>query len=169
MTNYHNPPSQRMLFEYTPLADVAKAKALQKGEKYYYVFFVGTREESRGKGLESTSPPVISSSSSLLLLFFSPLRPPKTKGSHHIPPSRSRSLIRSNKTLPNNRNARPTSHLARSDHRTLAAHLCETRLRDGGGDNAGKRESGAGWDGVRRWRRGEDLGHDLAAKGILIG
>lgn len=28
-----------------------KSKALVKGERYYYIFFLGTREEGRGKGL----------------------------------------------------------------------------------------------------------------------
>ena len=43
-----------MLQEYTPLSDACKKKALKKGEKYYYVFFIGTKEEERGKGLCGT-------------------------------------------------------------------------------------------------------------------
>ena len=39
-----------MLSEFEPLTEAAKAKGLRKGEKYYYLFFVGTKEESRGKG-----------------------------------------------------------------------------------------------------------------------
>ena len=39
-----------MLSEFEPLSEAAKAKGLRKGEKYYYLFFVGTKEESRGKG-----------------------------------------------------------------------------------------------------------------------
>jgi hypothetical protein len=42
--------AQRMLLEYEPLTDAAKAKALRKGETYFYVFFIGTREDCRGRG-----------------------------------------------------------------------------------------------------------------------
>ncbi len=42
---------QRMLFEFEPKCDLAKAKALRKGDKYFYVFFIGTRLDCRGKGL----------------------------------------------------------------------------------------------------------------------
>lgn len=42
-----------MLFEFEPKTDAMKAKALQKGEKYHYVFFIGTREDARGQGLAS--------------------------------------------------------------------------------------------------------------------
>jgi hypothetical protein len=40
-----------MLWELTPLTDACKAKGLRKGDKYYYVFFLGTREDARGRGL----------------------------------------------------------------------------------------------------------------------
>jgi len=42
--------AQRMLLEYEPLTDAAKAKGLQRGEMYFYVFFIGTREDCRGRG-----------------------------------------------------------------------------------------------------------------------
>ncbi|KAF2757159.1 hypothetical protein EJ05DRAFT_477377 [Pseudovirgaria hyperparasitica] len=42
--------AKRMLWEYTPILDAVKARALGK-EDYFYVFFVGTLEEHRGKGL----------------------------------------------------------------------------------------------------------------------
>lgn len=50
-TNEHH--KQRMLLEFEPKTDAAKAKVLQKGEKYHYVFFIGTREDSQGQGLAS--------------------------------------------------------------------------------------------------------------------
>ena len=37
--------------EVAPLGDAAKAKVLQKGQKYYYLFLAGTRQDSRGKGV----------------------------------------------------------------------------------------------------------------------
>lgn len=40
-----------MLGEYQTLGDGLKAKALKGQKKYYYVFFVGTLAEARGKGL----------------------------------------------------------------------------------------------------------------------
>ena len=40
-----------MLWEMSPLTRAMKAKGLQRGEKYYYVFFLGTREDGRGEGL----------------------------------------------------------------------------------------------------------------------
>ena len=40
-----------MLIEYQSLSDAAKVKSLEKGEKCYYLFFTGTREECRSKGL----------------------------------------------------------------------------------------------------------------------
>ena len=40
-----------MLAEYTPLADASKAKELAGQKKYYYVFFIGTAENGRGRGL----------------------------------------------------------------------------------------------------------------------
>ena len=40
-----------MLSELTPLANACKAKSLRPGERFYYVFFLGTREADRGKGL----------------------------------------------------------------------------------------------------------------------
>lgn len=43
----------RMLWEYTPLTDAAKAKGLKGQSKYYYVFFLATREDARGRGLSS--------------------------------------------------------------------------------------------------------------------
>jgi ribosomal protein S18 acetylase RimI-like enzyme len=45
------PLAQRMLSELTPATNASKAKALQSHEKYYYVFFLGTLEKARGKGL----------------------------------------------------------------------------------------------------------------------
>lgn len=43
----------RMLLEYTSLTDAVKYKALQSQKRFYYVFFVGTLHEHRGKGLSS--------------------------------------------------------------------------------------------------------------------
>src|SRR5579862_3944263 len=40
-----------MLFEFTPLADAAKAKGLNGRTKYYYVFFFGTDPTARKQGL----------------------------------------------------------------------------------------------------------------------
>ena len=40
-----------MLAEFQPLSDACKAKALAGEKKFYYVFFVGTRLDSRGRGL----------------------------------------------------------------------------------------------------------------------
>ena len=40
-----------MLAEFQPFADAAKAKGLAGHKKYYYVFFVGTDEACRGRGL----------------------------------------------------------------------------------------------------------------------
>lgn len=42
---------QRMLSELTPATNACKAKALKSHEKYYYVFFLGTLGEARGKGM----------------------------------------------------------------------------------------------------------------------
>jgi ribosomal protein S18 acetylase RimI-like enzyme len=42
-----------MLLEYEPQTEKVKAKAFSKGEKYYYVFFIGTREDAQGRGLAS--------------------------------------------------------------------------------------------------------------------
>jgi hypothetical protein len=39
-----------MLLEFGPQSDDAKAKGLKKGEKYYYLFFIATKKEKRGKG-----------------------------------------------------------------------------------------------------------------------
>ncbi|MCJ1398885.1 hypothetical protein MMC11_002086 [Xylographa trunciseda] len=39
--------------EIVPRSDAAKKKGLKKGEKYYYLFFIGTREERKGRGLAS--------------------------------------------------------------------------------------------------------------------
>jgi GNAT superfamily N-acetyltransferase len=44
---------QRMLVEYTPLADAAKAKGLKGRKQYFYVFFLGTHPDARQKGLAS--------------------------------------------------------------------------------------------------------------------
>ena len=40
-----------MLAEFGPLADACKAKGLAGQKNYYYVFFVGTRLDSRRRGL----------------------------------------------------------------------------------------------------------------------
>ncbi len=40
-----------MIFELTPLNDACKAKALKSERRYYYVFFLGTVKEGRGRGL----------------------------------------------------------------------------------------------------------------------
>ena len=40
-----------MLAEFQPLSDASKAKALGDQKEYYYVFFTGTRLDSRGRGL----------------------------------------------------------------------------------------------------------------------
>ncbi len=40
-----------MLGEFSPLADACKAKGLKGEKRYYYVFFIATKEEERGKGL----------------------------------------------------------------------------------------------------------------------
>lgn len=40
-----------MFWEMAPLTKACKAKALRRDEKYYYVFFLGTREDGRGRGL----------------------------------------------------------------------------------------------------------------------
>ncbi|MCJ1231965.1 hypothetical protein MMC12_008645, partial [Toensbergia leucococca] len=42
---------QRMLWEMSPLTSACKAKGLRANEKYYYVFFLGTSREARGRGL----------------------------------------------------------------------------------------------------------------------
>ncbi|TKA73891.1 hypothetical protein B0A55_03797 [Friedmanniomyces simplex] len=44
---------RRMLFEYEPLTDAARRKALGGQKEFYYVFFVATRAEARGRGLSS--------------------------------------------------------------------------------------------------------------------
>ena len=38
-----------MLFEFEPKTKKAQAKVLGKNEKFYYVFFIATREDCRGK------------------------------------------------------------------------------------------------------------------------
>ena len=43
----------RMLGEYAPLTDAAKAKGLKGAKEYWYIFFVATDKPSRGKGLSS--------------------------------------------------------------------------------------------------------------------
>ena len=40
-----------MLWETAPISKACKAKALRGEEPYYYVMFLGTREEGRGRGL----------------------------------------------------------------------------------------------------------------------
>ena len=40
-----------MLWEMAPLTKACKAKALREDEKYYYVWFLGTRDDERGQGL----------------------------------------------------------------------------------------------------------------------
>lgn len=42
---------KRMLAEFQPLADASKAKGLAGQKDYYYVFFTGTRLDSRGQGM----------------------------------------------------------------------------------------------------------------------
>ena len=42
-----------MLFEFEPRAATARSLALTPREKYYYVFFIGTRQDCRGRGLAS--------------------------------------------------------------------------------------------------------------------
>jgi len=44
----------RMLREMPPLQKECKAKCLKEKDKYYYIFFLGTLKEGRGKGLCST-------------------------------------------------------------------------------------------------------------------
>ncbi|KAF4555211.1 Hypothetical protein D9617_3g022830 [Elsinoe fawcettii] len=44
---------KRMLWEYEPKTAAARAKALGSVKSYYYVFFVATRDDSRGNGLSS--------------------------------------------------------------------------------------------------------------------
>ncbi|KAK5122331.1 hypothetical protein LTR85_004242 [Meristemomyces frigidus] len=43
----------RMLGEYAPVTDAAKAKGLKGEKSYYYLFFLATKEDCRGKGLSS--------------------------------------------------------------------------------------------------------------------
>jgi len=42
---------RRMISELSPLTKACKAKALREDERYYYVFFLGTRKDGRGRGL----------------------------------------------------------------------------------------------------------------------
>jgi len=44
---------RKMLVEFTGLSDAAKKKGLKGQKLYYYVFFVATTKEARGKGLSS--------------------------------------------------------------------------------------------------------------------
>ena len=39
-----------MLSEILPKSDAAKKKGLRKGEKYYYLFFIGAQEERNSQG-----------------------------------------------------------------------------------------------------------------------
>jgi hypothetical protein len=52
-----------MLGEFSPLADACKAKGLNGEKRYYYVFFIATKEEERGKGLCPAMMKQVSSSS----------------------------------------------------------------------------------------------------------
>src|SRR5256885_13395334 len=45
---------QRMLLEFEPQTASARSLALARKEKYFYIFFVGTREDCRGRGLASS-------------------------------------------------------------------------------------------------------------------
>lgn len=45
--------ARKALVEYSGAAAAAKKKGMGKGERYYYLFFIGTLEEGRGKGLGS--------------------------------------------------------------------------------------------------------------------
>lgn len=42
---------QRILYEIPRLTAACKAKAVEKDERYYYIFFLGTAAEGRGQGL----------------------------------------------------------------------------------------------------------------------
>ncbi|KAK4893115.1 hypothetical protein LTR27_008455 [Elasticomyces elasticus] len=42
---------RRMLLEYEPLTDAARRKALGDQKDFYYIFFVATKAEARGRGL----------------------------------------------------------------------------------------------------------------------
>jgi GNAT superfamily N-acetyltransferase len=42
-----------MLSEFTGLSEAAKKKGLKGQKMYYYIFFIATREDQRGKGLSS--------------------------------------------------------------------------------------------------------------------
>ncbi|TVY78233.1 putative N-acetyltransferase [Lachnellula suecica] len=46
---------RKMLNEIEPLKEGPKAKALLTNERYYYVFFLGTDEEARGRGIAPRS------------------------------------------------------------------------------------------------------------------
>ena len=46
-----------MLLEYEPQTNAARAKVLKKGEMYFYIFFVGTRDDCRGRGKVLVSEP----------------------------------------------------------------------------------------------------------------
>ena len=43
-----------MLLEFEPQTASARSLALARKEKYFYIFFVGTREDCRGRGLASS-------------------------------------------------------------------------------------------------------------------
>lgn len=45
---------RRMMMEYAPLTDAAKAKGLAGQKRYYYVFFLGTADKARGRGYGSS-------------------------------------------------------------------------------------------------------------------
>lgn len=42
---------RKMILEYTGLSDAVKHKALAPSARFYYLFFLGTREDCRGRGL----------------------------------------------------------------------------------------------------------------------
>lgn len=44
---------KRMMSEFTGLSEKAKKKGLKGENKYFYIFFIATREDQRGKGLSS--------------------------------------------------------------------------------------------------------------------
>ena len=49
----------KMLLEFEPKTQRAKKKALGKDEQYYYVFFIATRSDCRGKGESQLHPRIV--------------------------------------------------------------------------------------------------------------
>lgn len=47
-----------MLSEFHAQKSAAITKALRKGDKFYYLFFIGTRKDCRGKGLTLNQSPL---------------------------------------------------------------------------------------------------------------